>query len=172
MKGFTAPSSEEGLRNTPTAHTGSQHKVLMAAVSTEVITGCLPGRHSRAEGGEGMNGNGTPSNSAALCLHPNELDRRRIERALQHRKRYRYVTPNVCPSADGYVIQSPCCSRNIDCDGGVIDIAKLEFHADRRCWRLYHKDHEIGHWIMHGEYQSWSQILDLLNQDPDRRFWQ
>ena len=27
--------------------------------------------------------------------HPNDLDRKRIERALKSRKRYRYVTPSV-----------------------------------------------------------------------------
>ncbi|MDD5035481.1 MAG: DUF3024 domain-containing protein [Methylococcaceae bacterium] len=112
------------------------------------------------------------SNPQTLCLHPNELDRRRIERAIKNRKRYRYVTPEVQPIADGYLILSPCCSRNIDPEGGVIDIAKLEFKDKRRCWWLYHKDHEIGHWIMHGEYQSLPQILDLLNEDPERRFWQ
>lgn len=118
-----------------------------------------------------MNGNPARSNPA-LPLHPNELDRRRIARALENRKRYRYVTPEVQATEEGYLIQSSCCSRNIDPDGGVIDIARLEFRQERRCWWLYHKDHEIGHWIRHGEYQSLQQILELLNEDPDRRFWQ
>lgn len=103
--------------------------------------------------------------------HPNELDRKRIERALELRKRYRYVTPEVHAIDDGYVIRSSCCSRNIDPDGGIIDIAKLEFRSERSCWWLYHKDHAIGHWIRHGEYRSLPPILDLLNQDLDRRFW-
>ena len=46
--------------------------------------------------------------------HPNDLDRKRIERALKVRKRYRYVTPNVTTTVGGYRIESPCCSRNID----------------------------------------------------------
>lgn len=137
--------------------------------SARIRSECAASTH---EQGEGMNGNPARSNPAALQLHPNELDRRRIERALESRKRYRYVTPEVHPTEEGYLIQSSCCSRNIDPDGGVIDIAKLEFNPVRKCWRLYHKDHEIGYWIMHGEYQSLPQILDLLNQDPDRRFWQ
>ncbi len=119
-----------------------------------------------------MNGNLARSNPMDMSLHPNELDRRRIERALESRKRYRYVTPQVHPAENGYVIRSSCCSRNIDPEGGIIDIAKLEFNHDRHCWRLYHKDHEIGYWIMQGEYPSLPMILELLNQDPDRRFWQ
>ena len=106
------------------------------------------------------------------CLHPNELDLRRIERAIDKRKRYRYVSPEVLPETDGYVIQSPCCSRNVDPDGGLIDIARLEFKAPLGYWWLYYKDHVLDHWILHGEYQSLAQILELLNEDPDRRFWQ
>ena len=52
--------------------------------------------------------------------HPNDLDRKRIERALAKRARYRYVLPRVLPEARGYRIESPCCSRNIDAEGGVI----------------------------------------------------
>lgn len=104
--------------------------------------------------------------------HPNELDRKRIERAIKTRKRYRYVTPEVRPTADGYHIVSPCCSRNVDPEGGVIDIAQLVFREDRQCWWLYYKDHEINHWIRQGEYPSLPPILDLLTDDPDRRFWQ
>lgn len=119
-----------------------------------------------------MNANRARPSAANVRLHPNEMDRRRIERALESRKRYRYVTPEVHGFGEGYLIQSSCCSRNIDPDGGIIDIARLEYRADRQCWWLYHKDHQIGHWIMHGEYQNLPQILDILNQDPNRRFWQ
>lgn len=49
-----------------------------------------------------------------LIAHPNELDRKRIERALISRKHYRYVLPSVTPVKAGYLIESPCCSRNID----------------------------------------------------------
>ncbi len=124
------------------------------------------------QGIERMNSNAVRSESAAPRLHPNELDRKRIERALEHRKRYRYVTPEVHTYEQGYLVQSSCCSRNVDPDGGVIDIAKLEFRGDRQCWWLYFKDHELGHWIRHGEYHSLPLILDLLNLDSERRFWQ
>jgi hypothetical protein len=105
-------------------------------------------------------------------VHPNEFDRRRVEKALEKRVRYRYVTPEVHDNEDGYLIQSSCCSRNIDPDGGVIDIARIQFRSERGVWWLYFKDHEIGHWIMHGEYASLTPILDLLIEDPKRRFWQ
>lgn len=119
-----------------------------------------------------MNSNLAQSNPGFLCLHPNEMDRKRIERALKDRKRYRYVTPEVRPVADGYLILSPCCSRNIDPEGGIIDVAKLEFQGHRSCWRLYRKDHKVGHWIMHGEYPALAEILELLKEDSERKFWQ
>ena len=122
--------------------------------------------------GDGMTAASASKAVPTASLHPNELDLRRIERALAKRKRYRYVTPEVHGDTDGYVIKSSCCSRNIDPEGGVIDIARIEYRPERRDWRLYHKDHQIGHWIMHGEFQNLAQVIELLNQDPRRRFWQ
>jgi hypothetical protein len=113
-----------------------------------------------------------PMTGTEASVHPNEFDRRRVEKALEKRVRYRYVTPEVHDNEDGYLIQSSCCSRNIDPDGGVIDIARIQFRSERGVWWLYFKDHEIGHWIMHGEYASLTPILDLLIEDPKRRFWQ
>jgi hypothetical protein len=112
------------------------------------------------------------ANLTIAGIHPNEVDRKRIERALQNRQRYRYVTPEVQAIAEGYLIRSACCSRNIDPEGGIIDIAKLAYRRERDCWWLYHKDHAIGHWIRHGEYPALAPILELLQQDPARRFWQ
>lgn len=105
-------------------------------------------------------------------MHPNDVDRKRIERALAARKRYRYVSPEVRPSEGGYWIQSPCCSRNVDREGGVIDIARLEYQANRRAWRLYRKDHAECEWLLYGEFRSLGMLLDVLNHDPDRKFWQ
>ncbi len=73
--------------------------------------------------------------------HPNDVDRKRIERALKARKRYRYVSPIVAAVAGAYRIESPCCSRNIDTNGGVIDVALLLYDADRKAWQLFRKDH-------------------------------
>ena len=102
---------------------------------------------------------------------PNDVDRKRIERALAQRQRYRYVSPQVRKEADGYRIESPCCSRNVDQSGGVIDIARLEY-LDQWCsWRLYHKDHGHAQWVVEGEYTTLTAVLRRLNEDPQRIFW-
>lgn len=110
--------------------------------------------------------------AAALPAHPNDFDHRRIERALRSRKRYRYVTPRVAAMRGGYRIESPCCSRNIDPDGGVIDVALLLHDALASCWRLYRKDHARGAWQLHSTHDRLIELLDRLNDDPERSFWQ
>jgi len=59
----------------------------------------------------------------------------RILGALQERVRYRYVQPVVVPAACGWKIVSPCCSRNVDPHGGIIDVAWLEPWMGG--WRLH-----------------------------------
>jgi hypothetical protein len=107
-----------------------------------------------------------------LSAHPNEFDRKRIERAIKARKRYRYVTPRVAATANGYRIESPCCSRNIDPEGGVVDVALLLYDADRAAWQLFRKDHKNGTWELHSNYGRLVELLDRLNVDPERKFWQ
>ena len=109
---------------------------------------------------------------STMPAHPNDLDRRRIERALQSRKRYRYVSPIVVPAADGYHVKSPCCSRNIDKDGGVIDVALLRHDPTNGMWKLLWKDHGKGAWELHSVHQRLTAALDELNTDPERIFWQ
>jgi hypothetical protein len=104
--------------------------------------------------------------------HPNDLDQKRIERALRTRKRYRYVLPKVHAVAGGYRIESPCCSRNIDADGGIIDVALLQYDAEQSVWQIYRKDHQGGTWKLHSTFLRLPEVLDLLNTDPDRKFWQ
>jgi hypothetical protein len=104
--------------------------------------------------------------------HPNEFDRRRIERALRERKRYRYVSPSVLAVASGYRIVSPCCSRNIDADGGVIDVALLQYCDDVDQWDLYRKNHSLNNWEVQKRYTRLTELLDGLREDPDRQFWQ
>jgi hypothetical protein len=102
---------------------------------------------------------------------PNDVDRRRIERALDNRERYRYVRPTVEPVENGYRIISPCCSRNIDPEGGAIDIARLEYDETCARWNLYSRDHEQGVWVWRAEGRL-SELLVQLNTDPQRIFWQ
>jgi hypothetical protein len=104
--------------------------------------------------------------------HPNELDRKRIERALKTRKRYRYVTPKVATTVGGYRIESPCCSRNIDPDGGVVDVALLLHDADSARWELFRKNHARGLWQLDSTHERLHAALDRLSADPERRFWQ
>ena len=107
-----------------------------------------------------------------LHPHPNELDRRRIERALKSRKRYRYVSPNVVGVAGGYHIQSPCCSRNVDAGGGVVDIALVLYDSTRVAWQLFRKDHDKGVWEAAAMFGRLGELIELLNTDPERKFWQ
>jgi len=105
-------------------------------------------------------------------LHPNAVDRKRIEKSLLNRARYRYVTPRVVAVENGYQIVSPCCSRNIDKTGGEIDIALIEFNAARDRWRLSHRDHQAAAWIPYGEYSNLRELLAPLLEDSAREFWQ
>jgi DUF3024 family protein len=107
-----------------------------------------------------------------LSAHPNDLDKRRIERALKSRKRYRYVSPKVLAVAGGYKVESPCCSRNIDPDGGIVDVALLLYEADTGAWQLFQKDHANAIWVFHSTHDRLIDLLDHLNADAERKFWQ
>lgn len=104
--------------------------------------------------------------------HPNEFDLRRIERWLEQRVRYRYVSPEVKPIVGGYLVVSPCCSRNIDASGGTIDIARLEYAHPEGIWRLYHKDHALGVWKLYLVAPALQALVVCLNEDTSRVFWQ
>lgn len=104
-------------------------------------------------------------------MHPNDLERKRIEHALARRKRYRYVSPRVATVPGGYQIMSPCCSRRIDPNGGIVDIARLIFAEAQRHWLLYRKDHDAGTWRLHAEYDALPALLQQINNDPGRIFW-
>jgi hypothetical protein len=104
--------------------------------------------------------------------HPNDLDRKRIERSLKARKRYRYVKPRVATTIGGYRIESPCCSRNIDPDGGVVDVALLLHDAESAKWELFRKNHTRDLWQLDSTHERLHAALERLNADPERRFWQ
>ena len=107
----------------------------------------------------------------SLARHPNELDQRRVERALRNRHRYRYVTPAVQAVEQGYLVTSPNCSRNIDAQGGEIEIARFEFDAAASRWRLYYKNHVQPGWCLGAEASQLAELLTELCQDPARRYW-
>ena len=93
-----------------------------------------------------------------------------IERALKDRVRYRYVQPRVLHEGEGFRIEAPCCSRNIDVEGGVIDIALLTPAGDGR-WSLRVRDHAAACWMLYEEALSLGEALDLVCVDAERRFW-
>jgi len=107
---------------------------------------------------------------------------RRLERALRQRVRYRYVRPRVLREGEGFRVESPCCSRNVDPAGGVIDIALLSPAAPHdargrraakapRGWRLHARDHVAGAWVLQHESERLDELLDLLCVDAQRVFW-
>ncbi len=98
------------------------------------------------------------------------LDALRIERALARRQRYKYVHPQVVPEGEGWKVVSPNCSRNVDPDGGEIDIAWLRPQPDAG-WLLFARDHAEGGWRLCREGPL-PVLLDLLCADPAREFWQ
>lgn len=106
------------------------------------------------------------------ALQPNELDLKRIVRLLEKRARYRYVMALVDTCENGYRIQSPCCSRNISAAGGIIDIAWIEYNALLDTWNLYRKDHTQNSWQFDLRASRLGQVIDYLNLDPARVFWQ
>jgi hypothetical protein len=106
---------------------------------------------------------GNPSAVSDLTLH-------RLQRSLRERLRYRYVRPKVLQEGDAFRIQSPNCSRKVDPQGGVIDIALLVPHADKR-WCLCARDHAEGAWVPRLQNAALSEALDALCADPERQFW-
>lgn len=104
--------------------------------------------------------------------HPNEVDRKRIERGLRGRKRYRYVQPVVTGVEGGYLVQSPCCSRTVDAEGGLIDVARFEYSLERRAWHLLRRDRDRECWEQYGEFSALAGAIEMLNHDPERVFWQ
>ncbi len=115
-------------------------------------------------------------NAAALARMTEPLrragpafERARIQRALKGRSRYRYVKPQVIGEGAGWKVVSPCCSRRIDPDGGVIDIAWLEPRANG--WCLHARDHERGLWLPVLESAQLQDLLEQLCADAQHRFW-
>ncbi|WP_027555675.1 hypothetical protein [Bradyrhizobium sp. Cp5.3] len=113
----------------------------------------------------------TTAHEPELPAHPNDLDRRRIERTLDTRRYYRYVSPRVTCVPAGYLIESPCCSRHIDMQGGLIDIALLRHDCRSARWRLLRKNHDNSLWELHSTHKCLKSATDFLSADPERSFW-
>lgn len=134
----------------------------------------------------------TPAPGSALQPQPDRspvLDfmQRHLTRALAQRVRYRYVKPMVWPHGDGYRVESPCCSRNVDPTGGLIDIALLMPHetaeaaemdndtlADTSAptlWSLFAHNHTTGSWVWQSASTQLDTLLDELCVDTRRVFW-
>ncbi len=106
----------------------------------------------------------------------------RLKRALRQRVRYRYVKPLVLREGQSFRIQSPCCSRNVDPGGGLIDIALLTPGAGDSAdeggatgaaggWSLSARDHAAGVWLTRLQGQPLDTVLDALCVDSERQFW-
>lgn len=97
----------------------------------------------------------------------------RLERALRERVRYRYVEPRVLREGESFRIQSPCCSRNIDPSGGLIDIALLTPGpvGATNDWSLSARDHAAGVWRACLSDAPLELLLDALCVDSERQFW-
>lgn len=106
--------------------------------------------------------------AARKVVPAEEVTYRRVVRALRARRRYRYVKPEVRREGDGFLVLSPCCSRNVDAEGGVIPIAWLQRAGYG--WRLVRRDHANGQWVSCRE-GSLASVLELLCDDPERVFW-
>jgi hypothetical protein len=105
----------------------------------------------------------------AVLIEQSEFMRRRVVRMLTQRQRYRYVEPQVEATASGFRITSPCCSRNVDPVGGVIEIACIE-RVDER-WQLYSHDHQHSEWVFYKEFESLDALLQVVCVDSERLFW-
>jgi hypothetical protein len=117
-----------------------------------------------------------PGRAAAPAGDVLTLDVVRIERALAGRARYRYVQPRVqaAPRALGlgWTIASPNCSRQIDPDGGDIDIAWFEPATGQPGrWRLHRRDHAQGQWVLQAEGLTLEQALAQVCADPLGVWW-
>lgn len=109
--------------------------------------------------------------SAGGLLQPNEFDRKRIQLAVAARKRYRFVKAAVRPAEGGFRIESPCCSRRVDPNGGMVNIALL-LYREPGVWQLYRRDHGSAEWLLHQTYKKLGDLLEELKTDAKQLFWQ
>jgi len=98
-----------------------------------------------------------------------DADLQRIVQALAGRSRYRYVQPLVQREGAGWKIVSPNCSRQIDPEGGLIDIAWLCPSGGR--WQVHARRHQPAQWERVAQGLSLDEALAQVCLDPVGRFW-
>ncbi|MBB5411197.1 hypothetical protein HDG34_005157 [Paraburkholderia sp. HC6.4b] len=111
-----------------------------------------------------------PPRDGLRAGRPFDLTQRQIEQALRERTRYRYVVPRVLRDGQGFRVESPCCSRNVDANGGLIDIAWLTRDEDGM-WHLSARDHASQRWMPQHESTDLAELLDTLCIDRECLFW-
>ncbi|MGC3962846.1 MAG: hypothetical protein QM803_05800 [Rhodocyclaceae bacterium] len=116
----------------------------------------------------GVGGDKTSPGSTIVWGEPRFI-RRRVLHALSRRHRYLYVQPQVSLHRGGWLVTCPCCSRNVNPQGGVIDIALLM--RDTKSWLLFAKQHPDGRWQLKYVDEDLDAVLDMLCHDPLRVFW-
>lgn len=92
-----------------------------------------------------------------------------IVQALAGRSRYRYVQPLVQREGAGWKIVSPNCSRQVDPDGGLIDIAWLCPSAGS--WQLHARSHKPAQWVRVADGLTLDEALTQVCLDPVGLFW-
>lgn len=127
-----------------------------------------------SDGASALAGAGMPEAAALPVTSPvSDLMIHRLQRALRERVRYRYVEPLVLREGESFRIQSPCCSRNVDPSGGLIDIALLTPGpaGATNDWSLSARDHAAGVWRACLSDAPLELLLDALCVDSERQFW-
>jgi len=81
------------------------------------------------------------------------------------------VQPRVESEGAGWKVVSPNCSRNVDRDGGEIDIAWLRPDGVG-VWQLHARDHGRGCWVLKAGGLTLVAALEMLCADPAREYWQ
>jgi hypothetical protein len=53
-----------------------------------------------------------------------------------------------------------------------VDVAIVQYGQGALPWLLYRKDYSSGEWQLHAKFERLGELLEQLNADPQRAFWQ
>jgi len=130
------------------SHTESNTPIYLVEFTERLVVGCLEEESCRSSERLAQWKQQFRRISHWGVPHPNDLDLKRIERAL----RARNVIATSCKGARGgwrISDRKPVLLTNIDADGGIIDVALLQYDLEQSVWQLYRKDHRNGTWEFH-----------------------